>query len=82
MPQINLKERAHLSRYTFLQEILINILKHVSHSSIDHQEQLFHRTFITGYFRPVNTAKFSPHPVTASVFFKKVLFKSYFATLL
>ena len=82
MPQINLKERAHLSSYTFLQEILINIKTRLCHSSIDHQEQLFHRTFITGYFLPVNTAKFFRHPVTASVFFKKVLFNSYFATLL
>ena len=42
----------------FLQEMLINIKTRHFHSSINHQEQLFHRTLITGYFRPVNIAKF------------------------
>ena len=42
----------------FLQEMLINIKTHHFHSSINHREQLFQRTFITGYFRPVNIAKF------------------------
>ena len=28
------------------------------HSSNNHQEQLFHRVLITGYFRPMNIAKF------------------------
>ena len=59
MFQIILKERtAHLGNYTFLQEMLINIKTRHFHSSINHQEQLFHRTLITGYFRPVNIAKF------------------------
>ena len=59
MPQIILKERtAHLGNYTFLQEMLINIKTRHFHSSINHREQLFHRTLITGYFRPVNIAKF------------------------
>ena len=59
MPQIILKERtAHLASYTFLQEMLINIKTRHFHSSINHQEQLFHRTLITGYFRPVNIARF------------------------
>ena len=59
MPQIIRKERtAHLASYTFLQEMLINIKTRHFHSSINHQEQLFHRTLITGYFRPVNIAKF------------------------
>ena len=64
MPQIIIEDRtAHLGRYTFLQEILINIKTcyfqpPLSNSSINHQEQLFHRTLITGYFRPVNIAKF------------------------
>ena len=59
MPHIILKERiAHLGSYTFLQEMLININTSHFHSSINHQEQLFHRTLITGYFRPVNIAKF------------------------
>ena len=59
MPQIILKQRiAHLASYTFLQEMLINIKTRHFHSSINHQEQLFHRTLITGYFRPVNIAKF------------------------
>ena len=59
IPQIILKERTtHLSSYTFLQEMLINIKTHHFHSSINHQEQLFHRTLITGYFHPVNITKF------------------------
>ena len=59
MFQIILKERtAHLGNYTFLQEMLINIKTRHFHSSINHREQLFHRTLITGYFRPVNIAKF------------------------
>ena len=59
MPQIILKERtAHLASYTFLQETLINIKTCHFHSSINHQEHLFHRTRITSYFRPVNIAKF------------------------
>ena len=59
MPQIILKERtAHLASYTFLQEMLINIKIRHFHSSINHQEHLFHRTLITRYFRPVNIAKF------------------------
>ena len=59
MPQIILKERtAHLGSYTFLQEILINIKTRHCHSYANHQQQLFHRTLITGFFRPVNIAKF------------------------
>ena len=59
MPQIILTESTtHLGSYTFLQEILINITTCHFHSSINHQEQLFHRTLITGFFRPVNIAKF------------------------
>ena len=59
MPQIILKEKSvHLDSYTFLQEMLINIKTCHFHSSINHQEQLFHRTLITGFFRPVNIAKF------------------------
>ena len=38
--------------------MLINIKTRHFHSSINHREQLFHRTLITGYFRPVNIAKF------------------------
>ena len=64
MPQIIIEDRtAHLGRYTFLQEMLINIKTchfqpPLSNSSVNHQEQLFHRTLITGYFRPVNIAVF------------------------
>ena len=59
MPRIVLKERTvHLASYTFSQEMLINIKTHHFHSSINHQEHLFHRTLITSYFRPVNIAKF------------------------
>ena len=59
MLQIILKKStAHLGNYTFLLEILINIKTHHFHSSINHQEQIFHRTLITGYFRLVNIAKF------------------------
>ena len=53
MPQIILKERK-----LFLQEMLINIKIRHFHSSVNHREQLFHRTLITGYFRPLNIAKF------------------------
>ena len=54
-----LKERtAHLGSYNFLQEMLINIKTCHFHSSINYQEQFFHRTLITGYFHPVNIAKF------------------------
>ena len=60
--EIILNERtAHLASYTFLQEMLINIKTCQSHSSTNHQENLFHRTLITSYFRPVNIAKFSEH---------------------
>ena len=38
--------------------MLINIKTRHFHSSINHQEQFFHRTLITGYFRPVNILKF------------------------
>ena len=59
MPQIILKIRtAHLGNYTFLQEMLINIKTRHFHSSINHQEYLFHRILIIGYFRPLNIAKF------------------------
>ena len=58
MPQTILKERtAHLSSYTLLQEMLINIKLCHFHSSFNHQECLFYRTLITSYFRPVNMAK-------------------------
>ena len=59
MPHIIFKERtAHLASYTFLQELLINIKTRHFHNSTNHQEQLFHRTHVTSYFRPVNIAKF------------------------
>ena len=61
MPQIILKERTvHLASYSFLflQEMLINIKTRHFHSSINHQEHLFHRTHIYSYFCPVNIAKF------------------------
>ena len=59
MPQIILKERTgHLASYIFLQEMLINIKTRHFHSSISHQEYLFHRTLITSYVRHVNIAKF------------------------
>ena len=55
MPQIILKERtAHLGSHTFLREIWINIKTRHFHSSVNHHQQLFHRTLITGFFRPVN----------------------------
>ena len=59
MPQIILTERtSHLDSYTFLQEILINIKTRHCHSYVNYQQQLFHRTLITGFFHPVNIAKF------------------------
>ena len=55
MPQIILKERtAHLVATLFLQEMLI----YIENVTINHQEQLFHRTLITGCFCPANFAKF------------------------
>ena len=38
--------------------MLINIKTRHFHSSINHQEHLFHRTLITSYFCPLNIAKF------------------------
>ena len=59
MPQISLQKRtANVGSCTFLQEMLINIKARHFHSFINNREQLFHRAFITGYFRPVNIAKF------------------------
>ena len=60
MPHITLKERtANVGSYALsLQEMLINIKTRHFHSSINHREQLFDRTLITGYFRPVNIEKF------------------------
>ena len=60
MSRIILQEgTAHLGSSTFLQEMLINIKTPLFHSSINHQEELFYRALITGYFRPLNIAKFS-----------------------
>ena len=59
MSQIILKERtAYLASYTILPGVLINKKAGLFHSSINHQEHLFHRTLITSYFRPLNIAKF------------------------
>ena len=59
MPLIILKERTtNEVSSTFLQEMLINIKTRHFHSFINHREQLYHRALITGYFRPVNIAKF------------------------
>ena len=59
MPQIILKERtAHLASYTFFRREVKNIKTSPFHSSIKHQEHLFHRILITSYFRSVNIAKF------------------------
>ena len=41
----------------FLLMLIIIKTRHFQ-SSINHQEQLFHRTLIIGYFRPVNIVKF------------------------
>ena len=38
--------------------MLVNIKKCHFHSSIKHQEHLFHRALISSYFCPVNIAKF------------------------
>ena len=60
MPQINRKEKtAHLGSHTFfLQEMLINTKTRHFYSSVNHQEQFFHRTVITGHFRLANIEKF------------------------
>ena len=52
------KEQLMFLATLFLQEMLINIQTRHIHSSINHREQLFHRALITGYFRPVNIARF------------------------
>ena len=76
MPEIILKERAaHLGSHT-LKKMLINIKTGRLHSSINHQEQLFHRALITGFFRPVNIAKF-----LRAAFFIKHLQKQSFADI-
>ena len=54
-----LKERAtHLARYTFFTRDFDHYKKRHFQSFISHQEHLFHRTPITGYFSPVNVTKF------------------------
>ena len=59
MPQVILKERtAHLASYAFLKEMLNKTKTRLFHSSINHQENYFHRTLITSYVRAVNIAKF------------------------
>ena len=52
------KEQLMFLATLFLQEMLINIQTRHIHSSINHREQLFDRALITGYFRPMNIAKF------------------------
>ena len=59
MPQLILKERtAHLAGYTFFTRDVDQHKTNHFHSSINHQEHLFHRTLIITYFCPVNIAKF------------------------
>ena len=59
MPQVILKERtANVVSYTFFTRDVDQYQNRHFHSSINHREQLFHRALITGYFRPVNIAKF------------------------
>ena len=59
MPQIILKERtAHLASYTFFTRD-VDQYKNTSLSQLYQPPRtVFHRTLITGYFRPVNIAKF------------------------
>ena len=68
---INIKTR-HFHMY----KMLINIKTRHFHSSIYHQEQFFHRTLITGYFRLVNIAKF-----LGTGFFIEYLQKQLFADI-
>ena len=73
MPQIILKERAaDLASYTFLQEMLINIKTRHFHSSMNYKEQLFYRTLITSYFRPVYIAKFLK--LASAMFYQILIF--------
>ena len=77
MAQIILKEiTANVVSYTFLQEMLINIKTRHFHSSINHREERFDRTLITGYFRPVNIEK-----VLRTGFFIEHLQKQSFADI-
>ena len=85
MPRIIFKERtSHLASYIFLQDLLMNIKTLHFHSSINHQDHLFHRTpltqvFFRGVSKTFNNAFFCRTPlvtasgpqVAASVFFKK-----------
>ena len=58
MPQIILKERtAYLASYTFLRDV-DQYKTHHFHSSINHQEHLFHRALITSNFCLLNISKF------------------------
>ena len=58
MPQIILKEKNSPFSKPLLQDMLINIKTCHFHSSINHQEHLFHITHIAINFCPVNIAKF------------------------
>ena len=63
--------------------MLISIKTCHFHSSIDHQEKLFHRTLIICYFCPVNIAKFLTtsffieHLQNQSIFLKIGFLKSF-----
>ena len=51
MPEIIIKESTtHLGSYTFLQQMLIKIKTRHFHSSLNRQEQLFHRTLTLATF--------------------------------
>ena len=76
MSQIIKERTANVVSYTFLQEMLINIKTRHFHSSINHREQLFHRTPITGYFHPVEYCK-----VFKNGFFIEHLQKQSFANI-
>ena len=64
--------------------MLIIIKTRHFHSSIKHQEHLFHRTLIANYFRPVDIAKFlrtdflknTSRSSRLQIFFKMVVLKS------
>ena len=64
--------------------MLINIKTRYFYSTINHQEQCFHRTLNTGYFRPVNIAKFlrmgffnTSRSSRLQIFLKKGILKSF-----
>ena len=82
---ILMERTAHLANYTFLQEMLINIKTRHFHSSINHQEHLFHRTLYHQllssyeYCKILRTAflQYTSRSSHSQMFFKAGVLKSF-----